>query len=368
MAIGLNQTESVLALRVITGVQAIDLIENEWGQLARQQENTTLLQFPAYYQSFAATLGASSGSLSVIAAYRGTELVALIPVKMSTRRVLLLALRIFEFPDTPSPRRDALISPWLSCSDFIAALQRDLGGSWDAMRLSGIPEHSRLLEVDDSHRPGSILSKHTGYNNYFDLSTIDSLEKHVPSKIRNNLRRAKKRLIAMGDYTFTSADSLPALAHAFRQFLDVEASGWKSQRGGKRALKLHQDQIEFYLNLMNRLAKTRDCHIHLLISSEKTIAASFCVRMGNTIYCLKSGYDESYRKLAAGQLLREYMIDQYAADGSLSYLDLISDYKWQRQFKPQQRKVYDVYIFNSSLRGWILHLLLRIKLARDKNQ
>jgi len=372
MTTGIAEYGDGIDVCVLEDASSIYAIYDEWLQLACRQENATLLQFPGYYMSYVATLGTDIGSVQLVAIYRGSEIVALFPLHLTARRVMGLQLRILEFPGTPCPRRDAILSPDISCCEVLSILQENPGAlkkiRWDVMRLEGVPEKSRLLTDNYSGWRFPNLRKHAGFNDYLDLTRGDCQNDHISSKFRNNLRRARKRLSELGECTFATAESAPALEQAFSEFIDVEASGWKSQRGGRRAIKLHAEQVAFYLNLLRRFSGEGGCHIHLLKLDDKPIAANFVIRAGDTLYSLKSGYDEEYRKMAPGQLLREYVINRYSADSSVKYFDMITDYDWLRQWRPLQRKVLDVYFFNLTLRGMFSYALLQIKMLVDKQR
>ena len=179
------------------------------------------------------------------------------------------------------------------------------------------------------------------------------------SKLRNNLRWAEKRLAKNGRISYEVVMTLPELDQAYEEFLAVEASGWKSRRGGKRAIKLHPDQTAFFRDLAYRYGSAGDCHIHLLKLDGQTLAASFSIHIGNVVYSLKSGYDEQHSKGAPGQILRKYEIEYYSADPSIHWLDLFSNFSWQHQWRPVQREVFNVYFFNRTITGKLFYGLMR---------
>lgn len=361
----LTGTRAVIDVRVFEGISGIHSIADEWTRLADEQEKPTLLQYPDYYQSYVETLGAGQESFKLVAIYLDAKIVGLLPCCFKMRSVMGRQLRFLEFPETPNPRHDILFSPDISHSDLIAILQKKLRSpfEWDVMRLAGVPEESRLVANGNNSRQAYSLYRQTELNNYLDVTEGDYLKTHVSSKFRYNLRRAAKRLADLGECTYVTVDSFPLLEQAYQDFLDLEASGWKSQRGGRRAIKLHAEQVAFYADLMRRFAVAGDCHIHLLRLGDTPIAASFAVRKRDTVYSLKSGYDESFAKIVPGNLLRQYEIGRYSADASVRYFDLISAYEWQKQWRPRARKVFDVYLFNKTFGGMLYYALRRTKMA-----
>jgi CelD/BcsL family acetyltransferase involved in cellulose biosynthesis len=364
-----------MQLRSLKGLAGIEAVRGQWIQLAERQRVSTLLQFPEYYESYAQTLARNPDAFRCIAVFRGEQLIALFPLQKTTERVGPLNICILEFPNTPCPRRDVIIDPGEELSDVIRFLQKSLQTNadtqWDLMKLTGVPDKSALT-ADGSLARGTLrLCRSKGYNNVQDLSQSDLLEDHLPPRLVRNLRARRRNLNNIGNCEFITADSYSEHQEAFKEFLDVEASGWKSQRGGKRAIKLHKHQVAFYSDLMKRYANHRGCRIHLLKLNSQTIAANFCICVNDTCYSLKSGFDEDYSKVAPGQLLREHVLNYYLSDPDISYFDLIADYEWQRHWRPRQRRVFDLYFFNpTTIKGLILYCLMgmRMRLQRFRQR
>jgi CelD/BcsL family acetyltransferase involved in cellulose biosynthesis len=357
--------QNYVEMRIFSGPEGIRAVQKDWIELAESLQYSTLLQFPDYYSSFLATKAGGLDELKIVAFFRSTQLVGLFPLCQVYQSIAGVRISVLEFPETYCPRRDILLAADFAASEALELLRQQMpvaaGIRWDVLRLNGIPETSRMLTSENGSAPRSSLIRQDGYNDIVDLPKGVSPTDRVSSKFRNNLRRAARRLSSLGEFTFHSASAFPELEEAFQNFLDLEASGWKSQSGGKRAIKLNPDQLAFYDDLVRRFAASGNCHIHELRLDGVPVAANLTFQAGSTVYSLKSGYDEEYRKMAPGQLLREYVLNRYASDDSVEHFDMITDYDWLRQWQPERRKIFIAYFFNSTLRGRLFQGLLHLK-------
>jgi len=360
---------SPIEFHLLHGAAGIALIRERWLALAHELESVTLLQFPEYHESFAEAV--DSESLQYIAALRDERLVGLIPVRESLEQFGPLAINILEFPEMPCPRMDVLVSADEDVTEFISLLSDKLaeatGISSAMMRFRGVPQDSALLRIRDSSSAPPRLHSQIGYNNVQVLGTAQSLQDILPGKLIRNLRARKRKLAKLGEIEFVTADTLATRGGAFDEFLNVEASGWKSLRGGRRAVKRHPEQVAFYRDLMNRYSSHDRCRIHLLKLNGQTIAGNFCISVGETCYSLKSGYDETYSHVAPGQLLRERVLEYYLSVPHIRQFDLISDYEWQRHWRPEQRPIFDVLFFRRSAKGLLLYAVIALRSRIKRN-
>jgi hypothetical protein len=231
---------------------------------------------------------------------------------------------------------------------------------WHYLHFRAVPSSSRL--VSESPRPGlMLLSEPCGASNAIDVSGGDHIVRVLTRNMRSNIKRKRKRLEALGRVEFATVTDTAELDAAYQGFLDTEAAGWKSVRGGRRAVKLHTDQTLFYRTLMRLKSETREAHIHLLLLDGTPIASDYCIVSRGTCYSLKHGYDERYAEATPGNLLRAYTIEHYQTDTSIHTLDLVSAWSWHERWRPDTRPIYDIKIFNRSPFARLLHSLVSAK-------
>ena len=351
-------------LEILHGAIGLQQIYDEWSDLARRCDADRLMQLPDYYLSFAEKLLKGRNGM-LIAAFRDDRaLVAILPLQFTVRKKFGVSFNIVEFPETPSPIREFVALDGRSLADLVSCLksqfQSVFGKPIDLLRLSG-------FTVSDSEDvqaiAGSTISSVSkiSKNNYIQLFDGDYVQEILSSNMRSNLRRRRKRLDKMGVAEFKTVTELPELNSAFDEFVETEAAGWKSQRGGKRAIKLHEDQQSFYRDLAIRFAKSGRCHIHLLTLDGNAIASDFCLASGNTVSSLKHGYDEQFTDVTPSNLLREYTVEYYSKGDTIDVIDLVSGYAWQDRWKPEHRSVCCAQDFNRTLKGQLLRLITSLR-------
>jgi CelD/BcsL family acetyltransferase involved in cellulose biosynthesis len=346
------------SLRVFSGASGIAALREDWKQLCRRTGAESLMQSPEYYESYANILATDDSAVVAAAFYRDGQLIAVLPLAVAEIRKFGVSIGVITFPETPIPVRSFVTIDGVTIDGLVKKLRHDFrlafGRSWDFMRLTGYISYA--AEPGGQSDSADRNRKRIGKNNFLDLSNPDYFSEVLSANMRSNLTRRMKRLEKLGEWAFETIDQLPDLDNAFEEFIETEAAGWKSHRGGKRAIKLHEDQQLFYRDLLTRYADSGNCHIHLLRLDGRTIAADFVLVSGDTAYSLKHGYDETYSEVTPSNLLRKYTIDFYSESENIRTLDLVSGYEWQSRWKPESRPVFEIRYFNNTAKGMLLRI------------
>ncbi len=359
-----------LTLKVFRGVAGLRELAPQWSALAEQLTSPALSQYPEYYQAYTAAFSPQPDECFITAFYRDESLVAVMPMRAVRRKAIVLGVWALKFPEIPMPIRDVLVLPGVSFQGILHCLTEQLETEtpWHYLHLARVLETSVVPSIGSISEKTLAVRRRVGNSHALDVSASGYIQTHLNSRARNNLRRNRKKLAGLGRYEFRTADSLPALETAFESFLDAEAAGWKSVRGGKRAVKLHRNQTDFYRDLMRRSAAQGRCHIHLLLLDGRAIAADYCILTKNSCYSLKHGYDEKFSSVAPGNLLREYTINYYCARPKIRSVDLISEQPWHLTWRPVRRKVFDIKIFKPTTLGRLLYYFFKSRAGAQEQQ
>jgi CelD/BcsL family acetyltransferase involved in cellulose biosynthesis len=355
-----------LKLEILKGRRGLEAAKVSWRALTESKTVTSISQLVDYYLSYAPAFEVSDEELLIATVKDSADrAIAILPLRRSSKSFLGVKIRVLEFPDVPVPVRDIAIDSSYPSHDILEfilqAIGKELGDRWDYMQLRDLPEGSALLTLQEKEGHWLRLIRQVGVSHSIDLSKPDYIDNALNSNARNNLRRSRKKIDKLGKVDFRTVTEFPELKTAYDQFLTTEAAGWKSVRGGKRAIKLHADQTQFYFELMVRLANTGQCHIHLLYVDDRPVASDYCIVSGEKCFSVKHGYDEDYSRFAPGNLLRAYTIEYYQQSGSVKCLDLLSGWDWQRRWRPKKNGIFDIKIFSQSLRGTMLYHLARLR-------
>jgi hypothetical protein len=364
----LRNRNNRLRLELFNGAKGISKIYEPWLELSRRCRASHLMQLPDYYLSYAELLASSSKAIFIAAFYDNLELCAILPLRFDKTARLGVTFGLLEFPNTPIPIKGFVAQDHLDFHTLVACLANQFaavyGEQWDILRLTGIT--GPVSEFVAAGKKTNMITATVAKNNYIQLFNGDYVHQKLGTKMRSNLRRRMKKLVKAGRYEFKTISKLPELYDAYDAFVETEAAGWKSRRGGKRAIKLHADQRAFYSDLLLRHSKDGRCHIHLLELDGRAIASDFCLMAGNSAFSLKHGFDEVYSDVSPSQLLREYTIKYYSGKEGIQIIDLVSGYAWHDQWRPDSREVLSVVTFNRTVRGVVLQALLKIKELRAR--
>ncbi len=220
----------------------------------------------------------------------------------------------------------------------VAHVQQHPEGLW-LLRLGASPEESPLWRQLPQLSPLSCYVDKSAVVSIFDCSrSFEEFQSRLPAKFLKDLRRRKRRLSEREGVSFTTITSLEAgFTDAYRTFLEVEASGWKGERGERSALLCAPRKVAYFETLGASIRSPSDhCVITLLHAEGRCIAASFSIRTGTLFSFIKIGYDENYDKFSPGSLLTERMIEDCCQDPDVEWLDMASEAQWALRWQPNR--------------------------------
>jgi len=148
--------------------------------------------------------------------------------------------------------------------------------------------------------------------------TWDELLGTISRSQRSKLRRYRRRLEQEGSLrlqTVTGTDS--SLDAALDRFFEVEASGWKG--AGGTAILQRPAAHRFYRDFAHAAAAKGWLRLYLLELDGVTIAGAYSCVLGDTVFLLKSGFDERHRHLAPGVVLRAETLREAVSEGLARY-------------------------------------------------
>jgi len=139
------------------------------------------------------------------------------------------------------------------------------------------------------------------------------------AKKLKELRRLRNRLAEHGDVHFEVARGTQEVAAALEIFLNLEASGWKGQRG--TALVQDAGDAAFVRRATAAMAANGQCEIVTLRTGDTPIAAAIVVRHQHRAFYFKLGIDERFAKYSPGVQLTLDLTRHLCADPAISSAD-----------------------------------------------
>lgn len=148
------------------------------------------------------------------------------------------------------------------------------------------------------------------------------LQQAFSASSRKKLRQQRRRLAEKGVLTSVVHRNPPALQRAVKDFLDLEAAGWKGQRG--TAINCNPREAEFASRTIATLAHQRQAEIYAIELDGRSIAMQIVLRAGRAAFTWKTTYDERFSDFSPGTLLLEDYTTALLADPDIEYVDSCS--------------------------------------------
>jgi CelD/BcsL family acetyltransferase involved in cellulose biosynthesis len=160
-------------------------------------------------------------------------------------------------------------------------------------------------------------------NATFDADT--QLLGSLGAKKMKELKRQRNRLADQGPLSFEVAKSPAAVVPALEQFLALEASGWKGERG--TALAQNPGDLAFIREAARGLASAAQFEVLTLRTPEKTVASCLVVRNGRHASFFKLAHDKSESKNSPGVQLTLDLTRHLCADTTIDEVDSTAEAK-----------------------------------------
>ncbi|WP_407520228.1 GNAT family N-acetyltransferase [Methylobacterium oryzisoli] len=306
-------------------------ISAEWrGLIARCAEPNPFME-PAVAEATAAATGMT---LHVLLAWRraGAGAPDLVGVwllaqnRPSSRlplRVLACPINSLTFLGTPVVDRSCMVEaisamlagiaasphlPKVLCASDIAAD----GVVLPALRAALARRGTQPLEIERRSRAKlDMAAEH-----------LAEADRSQSQKHRSELRRRRRKLTESGALAHVSHRSPDEVGAAFREFLQLEAAGWKGQSsaGGRAVLKTAPLAM-FAERMIEGLARDGCAGIDALRLDGRPIAMNVWLRSGSGVFGWKMAYDEAYRRSSPGTLLLEDLVRSFSRDPTVRFID-----------------------------------------------
>ncbi|WP_158222835.1 GNAT family N-acetyltransferase [Rhodopirellula sp. MGV] len=262
---------------------------------------------PCYEPEFLLSLlrAIDIGSVRVMVAERGNELVGLMPI--ATKQQFHLPIRIAETwrPDEAFDATPLLDSFW--AGDALQACFKSLRRhGFHLLSLNTVSANPEFVSVFQTATTATSLAYFT--RDQFQRAALrpaggaeEYFQRVLSKNRRKKFSRALKSLESRGTVRFETA-AVPAQARDWMEvFLDLEASGWKGN--ASTAFASEDDSLSFFLDMIGRLIDSEKLHITRLTVNRNPIAMLIDIRSADHVACYKTAFDERYSQYSPGALL-----------------------------------------------------------------
>jgi CelD/BcsL family acetyltransferase involved in cellulose biosynthesis len=344
----------------------IDPLVSEWTALCAEGPCDEPFHSPAWVRAYLTAFAPGAG-LTLVTVRRDGALRAVLP--LIDRSIGIGPLRLGWLRTTANshfPRFDVVHGAG-DQDEVTRVLWTFLRGwpGWDLMQFESAPESSvtwQLLDLAGQaghqvrhHRPDA--SPWVEVDRF--PRGIDDIISSLPTKLRSQCRRSLKRLREAGEITFRIVDhhNPPGeIREAIDALYRQEAAGWKGEAGS--AILSDPATKAFYDLIVADATTNGSLAICQLWCGDALVATKLELIHGETMYELKSSYDEAYSKASPGHLIKTYSLDA-APDLGVRVLDNCgrSD-PHKLAWTDLARPFATCFVFNRTLRGRLACILL----------
>ena len=362
MSVALQQNVTpALRLEVAEGRDAFVRLEREWNAaLARGPGDEPMLRHEwlrAFVENFA-----PGATLRTFLARCGREICAAVPLIETRERsadTCFLPLTTWHTPVNDHSQRGGVLLGSRGEEGLRLiweALQSAPG--WDRLRLrdlpAGAPEWQLRRWAEEAGYPcGLWVSLRSPYLPL--PRSYEQVEKALPGKFRQNLRRRRRRLAEQGEvkYALVDGKDAAALDGALADLYEIEASGWKGKDG--TAIAQRPELVGFYTQIARDAAKRGALALGRLTLAGKPIAAHLSIVHGKRHYLIKIGYDESLHEHSPGQQMVAEAIRDSCVRGLTEFDFLGPCMDWKLDWESRLRTHQWLTIFRPTRKGKLVH-------------
>jgi CelD/BcsL family acetyltransferase involved in cellulose biosynthesis len=129
----------------------------------------------------------------------------------------------------------------------------------------------------------------------------------------------------------------------------VEASGWKGRAG--TAIVSNPDTESFYRAVANEFTQRGELRLSWIALDGRMAAFDLCILHRDRLYLLKTGFDEEFRRLAPGLVMRLSIIEHCFEQGLQSHELLGTESEWKAKFATSKRPHVTMHTYRRSPAG-----------------
>lgn len=362
-----------ISITLFQGMEGLESLRDTWENVLSGMHHRRFFHLWGWHHRYLKCMEPDPQSLLYFLFTKGKTPVAIFPLRVTKISLGGLRLKTLTFSSSHNHalfcdiicHRDALHLPLFQ---LLVQHLRNQGESWDVIHLPHLLEDACAITAIQHYPPSAFVLRRDGGCDFIDVTgTYEAYVLGLSKNFRRSLKRAKQYLNALPEVRITFAQDSPDLGNGLEAFMDVEASGWKGFQGTGTAIKLQPRLVSFYRELTRTFSVSGNVAINTLNVNGKCVAAQFCLLADDTVYMLKIGYDEDYKRYAPGKHLLDLFIQRCMENSTVKSINLVTDAEWHADWKPKTLDKSDLYIFNTSLAGIIGFVFLKCHGVLQKN-
>jgi CelD/BcsL family acetyltransferase involved in cellulose biosynthesis len=340
------------------GLEIVDRLADEWRDLCAQAADDQPFYRPEWIRAHIRAFIRNPRVLLVAVRLDGS-LRMVLPLVEENGTVGGVPVRKLRAPvNAHGGRFDAVRSPGLEGDAAIQAAWQYLKklDGWDLLQFRSTLEGSTVSQLAATARADGFQTVQVPErpSPYVTVPADPKLMNRLPpnSKLRSQLRQARRRLAEQGPLSFCRVKT--ADREALQRFYRLEASGWKGQEGS--AILCSAATRCFYDEMAESAARFGYFSLYLLELAGQLIAAHYAFTHRGRCYSPKVAYHEDFKQFAPGQLIVEEILRDCAARGIHGFDITGPNDDWKMKWTSEARAVNHHLVFRGTL-GSLAHTL-----------
>jgi CelD/BcsL family acetyltransferase involved in cellulose biosynthesis len=343
--------------RIYRDWSATAAIASAWDALAAGRGDAGIFLEHGWFEQWWSAFATDAGPF-VIALVRGDAIAAILPACLTrhpsggTALLSMTSEAPYDVLAAPEWRLDAMrqlvdLLPRLG-RVFPVRIEDFAGSSENRARLEELLSEKRVPFdcYRERHSP-FIDATATSWEQYMD---------GLHSKLKNNLRKGRRRAEKTGTLSFEVVERTDALDALMTDAFDVESQSWKGEHGS--AMKADPRKERFYRGIASWAMQRGRLHLCVLRLDGRMVAFDLCLAGGRTLFALKTGYDASAAgAYSPGNLMRFEVIKRVFDDARFDRYDFLGRcYPWKLEWTAAADERTTFEVFEPNLRGRLAYL------------
>lgn len=335
---GLEVAAGGSGLEVVTSVDRFAQLAEPWDRLAATEQTPFCSHawFSAWWDAFG-----EGSQLRVIVLWRGDEMTAAYPLSIADRRCEAMA-------NVHSPLFRPLALDDSALREVTDAALRS--SCPHGLVIEALPEQSEAVAVlmHAAGESGARSLQSARHVSPIVDTTGDFADWRAQSRPRWGapLERFRRKMAREYDAEIRVVTAPESLDLELDRGFAVEASGWKGQAG--TAILSSPHTARFYRDIAHAAAARDELRLSTITLDGEVAAFDLTLLRNNRLYLLKTGFDEHWRRLAPGLVLRLSVIERCFELGLDAHELLGDESEWKRKFATSSRSHVAVEVYGKS--------------------
>lgn len=330
-----KQDKPEIQVITVDNFDELSHFESQWNQLIMRCPSATPMSTFAWIYAYLKHFVIPPGSWMCLLAMQDNILLGVLPLVQSSSQSISLPnnLHTISVDMILEPKAEGEVYQALLNAIQLLDIQPSI------IKFHRIREDSptqtlqtqELFQIIEPAGKGSYLPIPSDFNKY---------RSSLSRNFRNNLNKAANKLKNLPNVKISILSGCDADPLMLSRFADVEVASWKGET--KTAIQCSPILLDFYSDLVKYLFKAGWLEWHFLESDGRPIAANLCIRLKQSLFIWKLGYDSQYSQYSPGSLLLENVIYQASVNHTIDEIDLMTNEPWYKNWHMSSRSYINI--------------------------